>query len=310
MGNESWCKVASNLDSHPKIRRAGRNGREVYLFALRKNAEPGNPVPGLLAGTWLEPWYIADQLMMSERDAEEGLSRCVTAGLLVQDEGAWVICGWDNEWAKRPLTDAERKAAQRARDRDLQSRTQSNHDVTAQSHDESRQSHECPNDNVTGHACHGSEEMRGEEIRGEEKRSKTPIVPTGDVKRSSNSRRRKPKPSEPTESERVVAMRVLEKLSERNGVRYSGTDKHIRLITRQLRADVDEYELRAIVALCASKWTGKPEYEQYLRPETLFGPETISKYLDPARTEFADEIAKARAKAVTPKLTVVDGGSA
>ena len=37
--SRSWCKVSASLDSHPKIRRAGNLGRQVFEFALRRNAE-------------------------------------------------------------------------------------------------------------------------------------------------------------------------------------------------------------------------------------------------------------------------------
>ncbi len=101
--------------------------------------------------------------------------------------------------------------------------------------------------------------------------------------------RRKPKPSEPTAIERAASMRVLEKLTERNGVRYSGSPEHLRLITNHLRASVPEMDLRFVVAYCAAElgWADDPEMAKYLRPETLFGPKTIAKYLDPARAWVA-----------------------
>jgi uncharacterized phage protein (TIGR02220 family) len=117
--------------------------------------------------------------------------------------------------------------------------------------------------------------------------------------------RRKPK-STPTELERATALRVLERLSAHNGVRYSGTEKHIGLIAARLRDGVDEAELRAIVVHCAHQWRDKPAMLEFLRPETLFGPETISKYLDPARSAYADEIAEFRAQnSAQPTLTLV-----
>lgn len=45
---------------------------------------------------------------------------------------------------------------------------------------------------------------------------------------------------------------------------------------------------------------------RYLRPETLFGPTTIAKYLDPARTRYRDLIAR---HAEQPILSL-DGGNA
>lgn len=112
----SWCKVASNLDSHPKIRRAGRNGREVFLFALRRNAEPNNKRRGFVAKEQLEPWYIADQLQMPETDAVDGLARACMAGLIREEPDAWAIVGWDDrEWGKFAKDGAERTADWRKR---------------------------------------------------------------------------------------------------------------------------------------------------------------------------------------------------
>ena len=106
----SWCKVASNLDSHPKIRRAGRLGREIFLFALRRNAEPGNPIPGRLPKDELEPWYIADQLQMPESEAVTGVTAAVTAGLLAEEDHSYVITSWKEGWGKDNANGAERTA--------------------------------------------------------------------------------------------------------------------------------------------------------------------------------------------------------
>lgn len=113
MSQKSWCKVASNLDSHPKIRRAGRNAREVFMFALRRNAEPNNPVAGMLPGSVLEPWYLADQLMMTEPEAIEGLERAEMVGLLRREGAGWAIGGWDEDWGKLPSSNAERQRKHR-----------------------------------------------------------------------------------------------------------------------------------------------------------------------------------------------------
>lgn len=110
-----FAKVDADLDNHPKVRRAGRNGREVFLFILRRNASLDRS--GRVPGSYLEPWYIADQLMMSEADAADGVSRIVTAGLVTIRDGHAVIAGWDDEWAKAPLDEAERKRRQREKDR-------------------------------------------------------------------------------------------------------------------------------------------------------------------------------------------------
>jgi hypothetical protein len=96
----SWCKVASNLDSHPKIRKAGRLGREVFLFALRRNAEPGNKVPGQISADELDPDYLSDMLQMPRDEAVTGVTSLVTAGLLAREGDVYVITSWKDGWGK------------------------------------------------------------------------------------------------------------------------------------------------------------------------------------------------------------------
>lgn len=150
----AWAKIAVDLDSNPKIRKAGRNGREVFLFVIRRNAalDLGGRVPAM----HVDAWYLADQLMMSESEALSGLSRCVQAGLLREVDGFFVIVGWNDEWAKRPLTEAERKQRQRAK--------------TETSPGESGHVTEVSGQESDSPECHGSEERRVEEIRVEESR--------------------------------------------------------------------------------------------------------------------------------------------
>jgi uncharacterized phage protein (TIGR02220 family) len=106
---------------------------------------------------------------------------------------------------------------------------------------------------------------------------------TGDIGRQ---RARRPKPNDPTAAECESVRVVLAKLSTHNGVRYTQNAEHTRLIVARLRDGASELDLRAVVAYCAFEldWKADPDMQKYLRPETLFGPKTIAKYLDPART--------------------------
>ncbi|MDQ3276636.1 MAG: hypothetical protein M3Q39_16800 [Actinomycetota bacterium] len=159
-----WCKVDSDLDSNPKIRKGGRLAREVYSFALRRHGAAGDG-QGVVPRNQLDPEYIADMLMMPAADAEEGLRRCFEVALLavinpvdgvvtLDRDGALstepvAIVGWSEEWGRRPRTTKERKADSRARKKSLAS-----DDVTL--------GHVKRDQSVTGHACHAVEEIRGE----------------------------------------------------------------------------------------------------------------------------------------------------
>ena len=172
---EHWCKVSCELDSHPKICRAGRLGREVFLFALRRNSLPSNKTPGRVNARELEPWYIAAQLMMPEAEAVTG----VTAELLLRDEAAFVIVGWTDDWGKpRDSTAAERKARQRAKQRN---------DSTSES--ESVTTKKSRRDVTAGHIDQRrEEEIRVEEIRSENAPARETSAPPRPPKKARSMR--------------------------------------------------------------------------------------------------------------------------
>lgn len=191
MTTQSWCKIASNLDSHPKIRRARAMGREVFLFALRKNAEPNNHAPGRIAKAHLEPWYIADQIMRSEIEALEGLNACVHANLLREEGDHYLIVGWDeDEWGREKSTERVRKWREHHK-----TNTVTETDVTVSKADETfhNVSKRC-----TPPTTHNEtdETARGEERRGEEIERDASATPPPKAKRVRTS---KPKTSLPAD---------------------------------------------------------------------------------------------------------------
>lgn len=286
----SWCKIDAHLDTNPKIRRAGRDGRDVFEFVVRRNSLMR--LDGMVPIKYVAAWYLADVLMMSEDEARNGVSRAVTAGLIEVDEGAGMvrIVGWTTEWGRRPLTNTERQEAFRARKESPKSNEHSAQ-VTP-SNAESR-----PVTDVTDQRR--GDQIRGEEIRSENKNSARPPAGGALVLESPRPPRRsraKSKITDPTPRELELVTETLAALTKRNDVRYSRTDAHTKLIIDRLRDGVAPMDLRKIIAYCAEPtsaggkgWVDKPEMRQFLCPETLFGPQTISKYLDPARSWFAKE---------------------
>lgn len=111
----AWAKLSANFHSNRKTRKAGRLGREVFVFVLCSNAARG--AHGTIPIGDIDPWYIADQLQMTEDEARDGVSMATNSGLITIEDGVVHICGWNDEWAKKPLTEAERKSNQRARDK-------------------------------------------------------------------------------------------------------------------------------------------------------------------------------------------------
>ena len=108
-----FAKLDPGFFRNRKIIRAGRNGREVFLFALCMNAARG--ALGSVPAADLEPWYVAHELEIPEVDAADGLKRAVTAQLLQLEGDSYVILGWGEEWGRRAKTTAERSASYRSR---------------------------------------------------------------------------------------------------------------------------------------------------------------------------------------------------
>lgn len=161
-----FVKLAANLHGNRKVMQAGRNGRDVFVFVLCQNSMVDGD--GSVPLTDMEPWYLARHLQCSEEEAREGYERCVTVGLLSVTGDRVVIVGWDDEWARRPLTDAERAA--RYRERKKPSR-------------ESRPDRDESRDESRAVTSHVGEEKRGEETRGEERESAQAVSPeTGSTK--------------------------------------------------------------------------------------------------------------------------------
>lgn len=106
IGKPIFAKLDPFFFGNRKIMRAGRNGRDVFLFALCMNAQRG--ALGFIPAADLEPWYVARQLGIPQEDAEDGVTNAVTAGLLSIDGERIVILGWGEDWSRKgPLPRAE-----------------------------------------------------------------------------------------------------------------------------------------------------------------------------------------------------------
>lgn len=106
-----FAMIAHDVWNNRKVRRAGPLGLLVFIFALTRNATRGRT--GSFAASELEPWYLADQLRISEPEASQALQRAVEAGLLAIDGDVAVIVGWDETWARRSLTESEQRQIRR-----------------------------------------------------------------------------------------------------------------------------------------------------------------------------------------------------
>lgn len=139
--NLVFAKLDPGFFNNRKIRRAGRNGRDVYLYVLCQNAARGGKgwIP---IGEIEDVEHVAEQTQLTEAEVRDGIARACNAGLVTCNGTLVMINGWDEDWARRAATNAERQA-------DWRKRNSSSNDSSV-----------TRNGKITRN---GSEERRGEE---------------------------------------------------------------------------------------------------------------------------------------------------
>ena len=146
-----FAKLDPGFFRNRKIMKAGRNGRDLFLHVLCMNADHG--APGFIGVGDIEPWYVSHHIGISEAEAQDGVTKAVTAGLIEIREGRVTILGWDSDWSRLPKTDAQRARNYRDKQRVGES---------------SRERHE---DNVTARDVSRPSPIRSDQIRSEESRA-------------------------------------------------------------------------------------------------------------------------------------------
>lgn len=114
-----WIPLDARFYDNAKIRAAGRNGREVFIYVLCVNRieRCDGTLPAPTAARHLIPVRLAAKLGLTEQEAAEGLDRCAALGVdLVtkNGDGSVSIVGWNDEWWPAP-TSTERSRKRRAR---------------------------------------------------------------------------------------------------------------------------------------------------------------------------------------------------
>jgi uncharacterized phage protein (TIGR02220 family) len=236
-----FCQIDAHLDTNPKIRRGGRDAREVFQFLLRRVAIMRTE--GVVPIRYIAPWYLADQLMMTESDASNGVLRAVTAELIhVDNDAGWVrIVGWSDEWGRRPKSNSERQSEYRARKRSESDTAVTNNRYSS-----------LP-------VTRDNESNVGEERRGEEKEEDT----SG-----------KPDPAA------AFAAKAIALINGHAGTKYRPTSGSVLKLCRKLVRN--KHTLEQLERVIASKqgWVTDPKMGEFFRPATLLAASNFAKYLD------------------------------
>lgn len=263
---EPFAKMAAALDSNRKIRRGGRDAREVYLWVLRQVAQRDSDGEIPLADV-TDYEHVSGQLMCSEAEVREGFERAVTVALLSVTDDRCSVVGWNEEWGRRAMTGAERVAKHRSRHGKDEKSTGA--DVTKRY-------------SVTGAvSCNAGEERRGEEKRGERERG--PAAPAALVL----------VPSEPAhDPAKDAASALVARINLRTGRHFSPasaeTLKNCRANAKAGIVLADQ--LAAIDAKC-DEWGADQRMSKHLTPSTLLRPSNMARYVDETKAGPARSIA-------------------
>jgi hypothetical protein len=108
-----WFKFSAHFFGSRKVIRAGRNGRDIFAHVLCCNAQ--RDANGRIPAGDIDPWFAAHTLGLNESEAIDGVTRAVTADLIRIEGDFVVIVGWDENWSRRPASEAERARNYRLR---------------------------------------------------------------------------------------------------------------------------------------------------------------------------------------------------
>lgn len=236
-----YAKIDCYLDSNPKIRKAGRAGREVFMFLLRRNRLLD--AHGFLPAINVDPDYLADQLMMDCHEASRGVTACCDTKLITVSDQNVTIIGWSDEWAREPKSDAERQADRRRKLKEAELLSKEvTFDVT-NSHDA----------NVTSHGSHVREEKKREEKR-ENVRDEPALA---------------------------LARCAVEEINRLTGKAYDPESKSTVALAKALaKAKRTEAEVVAVIRDKHAEWGDDPKMRERVCPATLLAATNFAKYLD------------------------------
>lgn len=80
-----------------------------------------------------------------------------------------------------------------------------------------------------------------------------------------------------------LAGSVLDFLNEKTGRRFAKRGMQFEHITARIKEGVTYEDLVLIIDHACAKWLGDAKMEEFIRPQTLFGPEKILEYLPQAK---------------------------
>ncbi len=265
----AYAKMDINLDNSRKIRRAGRNGRDVYLWVLRqvamRDSEGEMPAVDLEDHEWL-----ADQLMCSVADVREGIEAAKRTSLIDVVDGVCFVVGWGDEWAKRTSTGAERQA--RYKKRRLASPGDGGDGAKSEVTEVTEPRH--PVTEVT--------EGDGGDAGKERKERKESERHPGEAPGLFSGVPVEPKPPTPAETLSAVACAEINRLT---GSRFDPATKATAdLCVRLAKAGHTPDEALLVIRDKHREWSPNPEMRQRIVPGTLLALANFEKYLDELRS--------------------------
>ena len=264
-----WAKMATDLDWNPKIRAAGPDAREVFLFVLRVNDRIRGD--GVIPARYIAPRHLAEVLMRDETACNAAVVSCCAHDLLSVSGDEVAIIGWDDEW-RPPASSTQRVRAFRERKRRETVTSVSGNGETPKTRlDQTRLDPEIP----------GS--------------APAPSRPTPEQAKRT---RAKPPPKQSAAADaKRIAERAVAKFNQYFN-RQVGAAGYERAVKRLLAEGYTEMEIIGVVWWASEEWGADPDWRMKVDPGTLFklqsahGSRTFPQYLALADERWAETESK------------------
>lgn len=271
---EIYAKMASSIDRNRKIRRGGRDARDVYLWVLRRVAERGVTNWRIPAEDVQDADYLADDLMCTPEEARTGLERAILVRLLAIEGDECIVCGGDDEWARKAMTGSERTAKwKKSRSGDEETVTRPSAvdaEVTKQT---------SPADTLLTEVTAKNAGDVGEERRGEERNVNVtpPLALISDRDQTED-----PEPKRTPGAD--LAEACCEVLNRLTGSNYQPETLETARLARKLASrKATAAEVRAVTEDRVKAWRDDAKMREYLRPATLLAESKFMAYREDLR---------------------------
>jgi uncharacterized phage protein (TIGR02220 family) len=238
-------------DTGKKLRKAGAEAQLVALYLMT------SPHANMLGLYYVPVMYIAHETGLGIEGASKGLERAIEAGFCEYDEASEVV--WVHEMATYQIAESLDPKDKRCIGIQNEYNALPANPFLARFFEKYKAAFNLTKQRKNASPSEApSKGLRSQEQEQEQEQEKTTMSGKPDL---------------------LQAEEVLDYLNQVAGKGYRKVETNLKLIRAKLESGVTVGDCKAVIDAKVAEWGSKPEMEQYLRPETLFGARKFEQYL-------------------------------